>query len=80
MSHGAVHVDHYRLLGGVCVDYCVAINRTDLLFGPIFTQFQVRVAAPRSACVPRMRCACCRARIRMCVFGCAKSCLPWCVL
>lgn len=35
-----VHVDHYHLLAGVCIDYCVAINRTDLLFGPIFDQFQ----------------------------------------
>jgi hypothetical protein len=40
MDHGSVHVDHYRQLGGVCVDYCVAINRTDLLFGTIFDRFQ----------------------------------------
>ena len=35
-----VHVDHYHLLAGVCIDYCVAINRTDLLFGHIFDEFQ----------------------------------------
>jgi hypothetical protein len=40
MEHGTVHVDHYAMLGGVCVDYCVTIGRTDLLFGPIFDRFQ----------------------------------------
>ncbi len=37
---GTVHVDPLNLLAGVSVDYCVAIKRTDLLFGPIFDGFQ----------------------------------------
>ena len=30
-----MHVDHIRMLGGVCIDYCVANNPTDLLFGAL---------------------------------------------
>jgi hypothetical protein len=39
-SQALVNVGHYNLIASVCIDYCVAISRTDLLFGPIFDRFQ----------------------------------------
>eukprot|EP00698_Gefionella_okellyi_P019588 TRINITY_DN6022_c0_g1_i1.p1 TRINITY_DN6022_c0_g1~~TRINITY_DN6022_c0_g1_i1.p1 ORF type:complete len:1522 (-),score=360.42 TRINITY_DN6022_c0_g1_i1:629-5194(-) len=30
---------HYEQVGAVCVEYCVSISRTDLLFGDIFAKF-----------------------------------------
>lgn len=31
---------HFQMLAGVCVEFCVATRRLDLLFGPIFRRFQ----------------------------------------
>ncbi|KAL7682658.1 putative vacuolar protein sorting-associated protein 8, central [Plasmopara halstedii] len=31
---------HYQMLAGVCIEYCALINRTDLLFGEIYTRFK----------------------------------------
>lgn len=32
---------HYQMIGGVCVEFCVELNRLDLLFGEVFAQFAV---------------------------------------
>jgi hypothetical protein len=29
----------FSMVGAVCVDFCIAINRTDLLFGSIYDKF-----------------------------------------
>ena len=29
----------FKIIGEVCIDYCASINRTDMLFGPIFDRF-----------------------------------------
>jgi vacuolar protein sorting-associated protein 8 len=31
---------HFQMLAGVCVEFCVATRRLDLLFGPIFRRFE----------------------------------------
>lgn len=31
---------HYQMLAGVCIEYCALVNRTDLLFGEIYTRFK----------------------------------------
>jgi len=31
---------HFQMLAGVCIEFCVATRRLDLLFGPIFRRFQ----------------------------------------
>ncbi len=33
-------VNHFQETGGVCIDFCVSIGRTDLLFGRIFDTFK----------------------------------------
>jgi hypothetical protein len=32
--------NHYQTVGGVCVEFCVKADRTQLLFGPIFEKFR----------------------------------------
>ena len=40
MSRGLKrYLNHYAVVGGVCVEFCVVTNRTDLLFGDIFDLF-----------------------------------------
>ena len=29
----------FKIIGEVCIDYCASIDRTDMLFGPIFDRF-----------------------------------------
>lgn len=35
----AVDVEHLQVLGGVAIDYCVSIGRSDILFRSIYLQF-----------------------------------------
>jgi hypothetical protein len=44
----APRTHYFSLIGGVCLDYCVVINRPDILFGEVFDRFTAagKVLAP----------------------------------
>ena len=50
-SRSDLRTSHFKMMAGVCIEYCVEIGRLDLLFGDVFSSF-VAVNEVSSCSVP----------------------------